>query len=50
MSIQLSPDVEAGLRGETASLGMDVKTLIASAVQAYLRGPATEVGATQVSL
>jgi hypothetical protein len=37
MSIQLAPDIEAGLRAEAVALGMSVDTLIASAVKAYLR-------------
>ena len=36
MSIQLAPDVEAGLRAEAAACGMDVDALIAAAVKAYL--------------
>jgi hypothetical protein len=36
MSIQLAPEIEAGLRAEAAARGMDVDTLIASAVKAYL--------------
>jgi hypothetical protein len=44
MSIQLAPDVEAGLRAEAAARGMDVDVLIATAVSVYLRevpAPAT---------
>jgi len=37
MSIQLAPDIEAGLRAEAAARGMDVDALIATAVRAYLR-------------
>jgi hypothetical protein len=37
MSIQLAPDIEAGLRAEAAARGMDVDSLIATAVKAYLR-------------
>jgi len=37
MSIQLAPDIEAGLRAEAAARGMDVDALIATAVKAYLR-------------
>lgn len=36
MSIQLAPDIEAGLRAEAAARGMDVDALIATAVKAYL--------------
>ncbi len=36
MSIQLAPDIEAGLRAEAAGRGMDVSTLISAAVRAYL--------------
>ncbi len=36
MSIQLAPDIEAGLRAEAAARGMNVDTLIATAVKAYL--------------
>ena len=34
MSIQLAPEVEAGLRAEAAALGISVDALIASAVRA----------------
>ncbi len=37
MSIQLTPEIEAGLRAEAAALGMSVDALIANAVKAYLR-------------
>ena len=37
MSIQLSPEIEAGLRASAAARGMDVDALIARAVKAYLR-------------
>jgi len=37
MSIQLSPDIEAGLRAEAAARGIEVDTLVATAVQVYLR-------------
>jgi hypothetical protein len=37
MSIQLAPDIEAGLRAEAVARGMDVDALIAAAVKAYLR-------------
>ena len=37
MSIQLAPEIEAGLRAEAAARGMDVDALIATAVKAYLR-------------
>ena len=37
MSIQLAPDIEAGLRAEAALRGVDVDSLIAVAVKAYLR-------------
>jgi len=37
MSIQLAPDIEAGLRTEAAARGMDMDTLIVIAVSAYLR-------------
>jgi hypothetical protein len=36
MSIQLAPEIEAGLRAEAAALGISVDALIASAVKAYL--------------
>jgi hypothetical protein len=36
MSIQLAPEIEAGLRAEAAALGIGVDALIASAVKAYL--------------
>ena len=39
MSIQLAPDIEAGLRAEAAARGMDVDALIATAVKAYLGEP-----------
>jgi hypothetical protein len=38
MSIQLAPDIEAGLRAEAAARGMDLDALIATAVGAFLRG------------
>ena len=37
MSIQLAPEIEAGLRAEAAARGMDVNALVATAVKAYLR-------------
>jgi hypothetical protein len=37
MSIQLAPEIEAGLRAEAAARGMDVDALIATAVNVYLR-------------
>jgi hypothetical protein len=37
MSIQLAPDIEAGLRAEAAARGMNVDALVATAVKAYLR-------------
>jgi len=37
MSIQLSPDIEAGLRAEAAARSIEVDTLVATAVQVYLR-------------
>lgn len=36
MSIQLAPEIEAGLRAEAAARGMDIDALIATAVKAYL--------------
>ncbi len=48
MSIQLTPDIEAGLRAEAAARGMKVDALIAAAVRAYLRETPT-VPATRVS-
>ena len=36
MSIQLSPDVEAGLRSEAAARGISVDTLLVSALDSYL--------------
>jgi hypothetical protein len=36
MSIQLAPDIEAGLRAEAAALGISLDALIACAVKAYL--------------
>jgi hypothetical protein len=41
MSIQLAPDIEAGLRAAAAARGMDVDALIATAVKAYLRAAPT---------
>lgn len=47
MSIQLAPDIEAGLRAEAAARGMDVDAMIASAVKAYLyEAPRREVQPT----
>jgi len=37
MIVQLAPDLEAGIRAEAAARGVDVDTLIATAVQAYVR-------------
>jgi len=37
MSIQLAPDIEAGLRAAAAARGMDVDTLVGTALRAYLR-------------
>jgi hypothetical protein len=37
MSIQLAPDIEAGLRTAAAARGIDVDTLIVTAVRSYLR-------------
>jgi hypothetical protein len=39
VSIQLAPEIEAGLRAEAAARGIDVDTLVATAVKAYLRDP-----------
>ncbi|HKD08056.1 MAG TPA: DUF5678 domain-containing protein [Bryobacteraceae bacterium] len=36
MSIQLAPEIEAGLRAEAAALGISIDALIANAVKAYL--------------
>jgi hypothetical protein len=35
-SIELAPEIEAGLRAEAAARGIDVDALIATAVKAYL--------------
>jgi Family of unknown function (DUF5678) len=48
MSIQLSPDIEAGLRAEANARGMDVDALIATAVQAWLRETTIPVHTTRV--
>ena len=49
MSIQLTPDIEAGLRAEAAARGMEVDALVATAVRAWLRetppSPSTRVSA-----
>jgi hypothetical protein len=37
MSIQLSPDMEAGLRAEAAARGVSVDALVAEAVGSYLK-------------
>ena len=51
MSIQLAPDIEAGLRAEAAARGMDVDALISTAVKAYLREtPSTPVLTTRRGL
>ncbi|HZL56826.1 MAG TPA: DUF5678 domain-containing protein [Bryobacteraceae bacterium] len=47
MSIQLSPDIEAGLRAEADARGMDVDALIATAVSAYLRETTAPVHSTR---
>ncbi len=49
MSIQFSPDIEAGLRAEAHARGIDVGALIATAVQAWLRETAAPVNAMRVS-
>jgi len=36
MSIELAPDIEAGLRAEAAARGIDVDLLVATAVEAYI--------------
>lgn len=41
MSIQLAPEIEAGLRADAAALGISVDALIASAVKSYLRDGAS---------
>ena len=41
-SIQLAPDIGAGLRAEAATLGLSVDALIANAVKAYLRNGTCE--------
>jgi|HubBroStandDraft_1064217.scaffolds.fasta_scaffold432262_1 hypothetical protein len=46
MSIQLAPEIEAGLRAEAAARGMDVDALIATAVKAYLGEARAEVVST----
>jgi hypothetical protein len=48
MNIQLAPDIEAGLRAESAARGMDVDALISTAVKVYLReAPSPSVAATR---
>ena len=37
MSIQLAPEIEAGLRAEAAALGISVDALVGNAVKAWLR-------------
>lgn len=41
MSIQLAPEIEAGIRAEAAALGISVDALIAGAVKAFLRDGTT---------
>lgn len=41
MSIQLAPEIEAGLRAQAAALGISVDALIAGAVRAFLRNGTT---------
>jgi hypothetical protein len=48
MSIQLAPDIEAGLRAEASALGISVDALVARAVRAYLRD-GTPAAPSQVS-
>jgi hypothetical protein len=43
MIVQLAPDIEAGIRAEAAARGVDVDTLIATAVQEYVREAAAPV-------
>ncbi len=48
MTIQLAPDVEAGLRAEAAARGIEVDLLVGTAVRAYLReAPAPPVPAAR---
>jgi len=49
MRIQLSPDIEAGLRAEADARGIDVDALIATAVQAYLRETMAPVHTTRAT-
>jgi hypothetical protein len=49
MSIQLAPEIEAGLRAEAAARGMGVDALIATAVKAYLREAPAVPTSRQVS-
>lgn len=49
MSIQLSPDIEAGLRAEADARGMAVDTLIATAVRAWLREASAPGHTTRVA-
>jgi hypothetical protein len=49
VSVQLSPDIEAGLRAEADARGMDVDALIATAVQACLRETAASVHTRRVT-
>lgn len=48
MSIQLSPDIEAGLRAEADARGIGVDALIATAVYAYLRETTAPLRTTRV--
>lgn len=47
MSIQLTPEIEAGLRAEAATRGIDVDALVENAVKEYLRKTSSRpLGAT----
>jgi hypothetical protein len=49
MSIQLTPEVEAGIRSSAAARGMDVDALITKAVSAYLRETPSSPQVSQTS-
>ena len=49
MSIELPPEVEAGLRAEAAARGIALDALVATAVEAYLRGTSPDLAVRRAS-
>src|SRR6266446_6099445 len=49
MSIQLSPDIEAGLRAGAAARGVSVDVLVTEAVGSYLKNNGTQAAVRRVA-